>query len=114
MSEFQKVLNKEDFFYSWARQIVDKSDTKQEIIEAIKHFRKQYLNSGGDGYAYWKFSAEIMVSLLCQICYTEGVLYFNPYKRYMNTEIFLSEKEYYLYIRKLSINERAKFLSFSS
>lgn len=114
MSEFQKVLNKEDFHYNWARQIVDKSDTKQEIIEAIKHFRKQYLNSGGDGYTYWKFSAEMMVSILCQISYTEGVLYFNPYKIYMNTEIFLSEKEYYLYIRKLSINERAKFLSFSS
>ena len=114
MGEFQKVLNKEDFYHNWARQIVDKSSTKYEIIEAIKHFRRQYHNSSGDGYRYWKFSAEIMVSLLCQICYTEGVLYFNPYKRYMNTDIFLSEKEYNLYIRKLSINERAKFLSFSS
>ena len=111
MGEFEKVLNKEDFYHNWARQIVDKSSTKYEIIEAIKHFRRQYHNSSGDGYRYWKFSAEMMVGILQQICHKEGILYVVANKKNLCDDIFLSEKEYYLYIRKLSINERAKFLN---
>ena len=56
----------------------------------------------------------MMVGILQQICHKEGILYVVANKKNLCDDIFLSEKEYYLYIRKLSINERAKFLSFSS